>query len=265
MKKPFKYRKYQGGWIGATIGAVGGLIGGGMSMHGQSSANSMSNKMALRQMIFQRDMANTAHRREVRDLRLAGLNPILSGTGGAGAASPAGAKSEYSNEAGAGVASAMDALSKVTQALVDNQQAKRVEAETALTKARTATEIEQPELVRSQTDLTHQNVSTAQALERNYRADTLLKKVGAHVQMTEIDKNKELTRLFEKQGLTQDQQTRLLTVNVLQADQILKSLTKQGAYDASDFAKWKQYVDGTLETIGKVPGINLLTKTRKKN
>lgn len=34
------------------------------------------------------DLANTAHQREVRDLRDAGLNPILSATGGNGAATP---------------------------------------------------------------------------------------------------------------------------------------------------------------------------------
>lgn len=43
--------------------------------------NAWSAQMAANNMQFQMDMANTAHQREVQDLKAAGLNPILSAHG----------------------------------------------------------------------------------------------------------------------------------------------------------------------------------------
>lgn len=76
---------------------IAAMIAGGATIAGGAMANRASAKQAAGQMAFQDQLSRTAHQREVEDLRAAGLNPILSGTGGRGASTPPGAQAPQRN------------------------------------------------------------------------------------------------------------------------------------------------------------------------
>lgn len=81
-----------GAAIGAGIGAISSALG-------QKNANQQNAALSSKQMNFQAHQSNTAHQREVTDLKAAGLNPMLSGMGGSGAPTSAGSMATAQNEA----------------------------------------------------------------------------------------------------------------------------------------------------------------------
>lgn len=222
------------------------LISGGASLLGGFASNSSAKsnnkrmiafqrEMADKQMAFQERMSNTAHQREVEDLRAAGLNPILSGTGGMGSSSPTGSVGstpQFENEASAGISSALDALSKISSAMLTNAQTDKTKAEK---------------------QNVEQSTNTGKSIEANYQADTRAKELGMTRTHQEIENLMVIQDNLKKTGRLTSAQTQQVEEATTKLVQEIKTLRMKGDIDKTTYGQAMYIAELATKNLSNLP------------
>lgn len=123
------------GLFGGLAQLTGDILtqGGTARERGQSAANITNIKLARQNRAFQERMSNTAYQRGVKDMKAAGLNPMLAYTQG-GASQPTGQAAQVEPEEGMAAQGLANTLKDSIIAANTNSATKKNTAETALTK-----------------------------------------------------------------------------------------------------------------------------------
>lgn len=133
------------------------LVGDILGPIGAHQQNVEAKRMSGAEMAFQERMSNTAHQREVADLRAAGLNPILS-AGGSGASTPGGAMAPIVNEL-----SNVDPEGSVMSLMKFKKEMKNLESMTSKADADAALASKSGTLVDKQTERAAHDAVSAEA------------------------------------------------------------------------------------------------------
>lgn len=107
------------------------FVMGAASMWGQERANRQNIALAHDTMRFQERMSSTAYQRAVKDMRMAGINPMLAASQG-GASSPGGATPTVDDIVGPAVSSAQHARRLSSELKLMAEQGRNVAADTDL-------------------------------------------------------------------------------------------------------------------------------------
>lgn len=111
------------------LSLIGDIIGAGMSYLGSRKANKTARAISREEMAFAERMSSTQYQRGVKDMRAAGLNPMLAYQQG-GASSPGGASAPVVNELEGAANTAKAAVRKAEEIRNIQETNKNIEQDT---------------------------------------------------------------------------------------------------------------------------------------
>ena len=166
--------------FGSVLGNVGSFIGN------KATDFLFSNYQANKAWSRQKQAAQSAHQWEVADLKAAGLNPILSATGGNGANLPSVAVAQNANSEAPNILGMMATIQGIRN---QEQQENVLKAQEELLKTQAERERDSATLLRSQTAQINTNNYIPAVFNARLMADPKLRNQMVNMYQTERYKN----------------------------------------------------------------------------